>query len=321
MKSAKKMLPPAVPKEKIVALYRQALLANVPLETLDHKIQAMLTRVDSTWNHEQEQDQLHEKKLKKNIPFFARLVSQAIPLLLVTVGVFLVGSAAWPILSYFIFTIPSLGQVTLLAPIPREQVLDAMPSMVSPVQADTIDSAEAETESPQYDPVIVDTELDYVNLANWFSNGSALMENEEAGVEYTLDIPALDVHDAKVKLGGTNLDNNLIQYPGTGMPGEGGAPVIFGHSVLRQFYNPSEKNPRRYFSIFSKIMTLKVGDKISLKYDGVQYTYKVVNKRDVEPEDTYILEQRYDSKHLKLVTCTPEGTTLRRGVVEAELVK
>jgi LPXTG-site transpeptidase (sortase) family protein len=322
MKKTKKLPPPAVSKEKIVALYRQALLADIPLETVDQKIQSMLTRVDTTWQHEQEQDQLRENALKTKVPFMTRMVSHVVPALFVLVGIFLVGSAVWPIVSYFVFTIPSLRASTLLTPIPQDQVLDPLSHVVPTVQADTLKNGETNTaDQTNYDPVIVDTELDYINLANWFPNGSALKEGEKAGIEYVLDIPELDVHDAKVKLGGTNLDHNLIQYPGTAMPGEPGAPVIFGHSVLRQFYNPSEKNPRRYFSIFSKIMTLKTGDTISIKYDGVQYTYKVTSKRDVEPEDTYILEQRYDIKHLKLITCTPEGTTLHRGVVEAELVK
>jgi LPXTG-site transpeptidase (sortase) family protein len=321
MKSAKKIHPPAVPKEKIVALYRQALLAGIPLETLDQKIQTMLTRVDTTWQHEQQQDAVREGKLKKKVPLVARMVSHVVPAVFVTVGIFLVGTAVWPILSYFVFTIPNLRASTLLTPIPQDQVIDAVSHVVPTVQADTFKETTESPEEPTYDPVVVDTELDYINLANWFPNGSALTEGEKAGVEYVIDIPALDIHDAKVKFGGTNLDHNLIQYPGTAMPGEAGAPAIFGHSVLRQFYNPSEKNPRRYFSIFSKIMTLKLGDTISIKYDGVQYTYKVTNKRDVDPEDTYILEQRYDIKHLKLITCTPEGTTLRRGVVEAELVK
>jgi LPXTG-site transpeptidase (sortase) family protein len=171
---------------------------------------------------------------------------------------------------------------------------------------------------------IVDSlDLDYTNLANWFANGQ-MPEFATKNVpiqEYILDIPKLEVHNAKVKVGGTELSKSLIAYPGTALPGQHGAPVIFGHSVLRRFYNPSEKNPRRYMSIFSKIMTLKPGDVIYITADGVKYTYLVKDKKEVKPEDVYILTQKYDNKKLKLVTCTPEGTTLRRGVVEAELAE
>jgi LPXTG-site transpeptidase (sortase) family protein len=144
---------------------------------------------------------------------------------------------------------------------------------------------------------------------------------DEQVQEYTIDIPTLNITNAVIKVGGSNLDESLIAYPGTAMPGEFGAPVIFGHSVLRQFYNPSEKNPRRYNSIFSTIMTLKPGDKIYVTADGVKYTYLVQDKSEVKPEDVYILNQDFGSKKLKLVTCTPEGTYLRRGVITAQLIQ
>ena len=66
-------------------------------------------------------------------------------------------------------------------------------------------------------------------------------------------------------------------------------------------------------------MNLKKDDKIIVEYDGITYTYRVTNKIEVKPDDTYILEQRYDARELKLVTCTPPGTLLRRGIVFAQL--
>ena len=134
-----------------------------------------------------------------------------------------------------------------------------------------------------------------------------------------ISIPALNIEKAVVKICGLSLEKNLIQYPGTANPGELGSPIIFGHSVSPLFYNPSLTNPRRYTSIFTKIMNLKKDDKIIVEYDGITYTYRVTNKIEVKPDDTYILEQRYDARELKLVTCTPPGTLLRRGIVFAQL--
>src|SRR5258708_871941 len=197
-----------------------------------------------------------------------------------------------------------------------------MLQMVSKAEA----SGGAPTPPPQDDPSyippkIIKDELDYTNLSNWFTSTTLPQGGQEQDTEYTLDIPGVEIETAKVKLGGSNLDKNLIQYPGTSLPGQAGAPVIFGHSVLRQFYNPQTKNPRRYFSIFSKIMTLENGDKIYLTYNNIKYTYEVRSKSVVQPEDTFILDQHYDSKELKLVTCVPEGTYLQRGVVTAQLIK
>ena len=67
-------------------------------------------------------------------------------------------------------------------------------------------------------------------------------------------------------------------------------------------------------------MTLQSGDEIFLTHDDAQYKYVVRDKTEVKPEDTYILAQQFDSRKLKLVTCVPEGTYLKRGVVTAELV-
>jgi LPXTG-site transpeptidase (sortase) family protein len=259
--------------------------------------------------------------LKKKIPFATRMFVNVVPALCIIVGIFLVGNATWPLFSYFLFSSSDL-QTSLLSPIPRDQVLDIMPKVVA--QAAESNNAKilgSETiQDTASAPVIMPTELDYTNLSNWFPNSSLPDSSEESTVEYQLDIPAVNIENARIKMGGTNLDHNLIQYPGTAMPGQSGEPVIFGHSVLRQFYNPSEKNPRRYFSIFSKIMTLKPGDKIYLTYDNIKYTYEVREHDVVDPDDTAILEQRYDMKALKLVTCYPEGTYLKRGVVTAELV-
>ncbi len=138
---------------------------------------------------------------------------------------------------------------------------------------------------------------------------------------YYLDIPKLKIYDAKVIKGDEKyLSQSLVQYPGSPMPGEKGFTIIFGHSALRKYYNPDKKNKNRYKVIFSTIMTLDNGDKIFIKRNGIKYTYIVVDKIEVNPDDVYILNQDYNTIGLKLVTCTPEGTLLRRGVVIAQLV-
>lgn len=230
----------------------------------------------------------------------------------ITLGSLLLTSALWPIISYFLFVSPNLEAGKLVSPLPDVPVLRQTPTLP------TAQAAGPESIRPK----IIQNELDYTNLSSWFgddSQANALANITTETKDYVISIPSLGVEEAVVKIGGTNLDNNLIQYPGTAEPGQYGAPVVFGHSILRQFYNPSVKNSRRYMSIFSKIMTLKAGDKIYVDYDNIRYTYSVVKKVEVKPEDTYILEQEYSAKQLKLITCVPEGTYLRRGVVLAQL--
>lgn len=173
--------------------------------------------------------------------------------------------------------------------------------------------------TPVPTPVVVATELDYTDLADWFPEHTLPTIAPQEAKTYLLSIPKLGIEDAQVVYGGRNLDQHLIQYPETGMPGDLGSPVIFGHSILRQFYNPKKENSRRYISIFSTIMTLKKDDPIYIRDGTITYTYRVKEKTEVQPTDIFILDQQKSTRELKLVTCTPEGTTLRRGVVTAVL--
>ena len=133
---------------------------------------------------------------------------------------------------------------------------------------------------------------------------------------YKLSIPKLKIKDATVTIAGDDLDKSLVHYGGTGLPGQYGTTVIFGHSVLPQFYNPEN-----YRTIFSTIPTLKPGDKILVNYDGVDYTYVVYDLVVTEPSDLSVLEQNFDDSYLTLITCVPPGTTWKRLSVKARLSK
>jgi sortase A len=167
-------------------------------------------------------------------------------------------------------------------------------------------------------PVIVDNLIDYGNIENWFA-GTVHRASSQTAASYTLAIPKLGVNNALVKVGGNNIDNNLVQFNIEPQIGGFGAPVIFGHSTLRQLYNPKETNKNRYKSIFATIMTLAAGDEIKITVGDLTYTYIVTEKKEVAADDDYILAQNPNLKQIKLVTCVPEGTYLRRGVITAEL--
>lgn len=311
-----------VPQAQIVSLYRSALMRGISLDTVEDSIQTHLERLEVTEKIENSQEVITTVKLKASMHPAIRLGAFFLPLLFITFGLYLVASAVIPIASYYFSN--QLGDTAqLTSPIPNEDVMDVTPLVITQAKA----QGESENGSlAQHTPKIIDVELDYTDLTNWFdpaiiSSLQFATPADEAATYYILDIPKLKLTNAKVEIGGTDLNNSLIAYPGTAKPGEHGAPVIFGHSVLRQFYNPSEKNSRRYTSIFSTIMTLQDGDEIFVTYDGIKYTYVVQEKTEVKPTDVYILSQKYDAQRLKLVTCTPEGTYLRRGVVTAQLVK
>lgn len=310
-------------QQQLVQLARRALMSGVSVEELREHIAQQVAKLSVTSHIEEAQVQQRPALIKRRLPATVRLGALLVPMLLFGVGVYLIGSAVVPILGYYTDDTQRFTQTELITPIPRYQVMDVTPLVIMENAQDSLTLNDLE--NPNSIEVVSDA-LDYTNLTNWFSQQQVTELTERVAdgplQEYLVSIPTVNVEDARVAIGGTHLDESLIAYPGTALPGEYGAPVIFGHSVLRQFYNPSSKNPRRYNSIFSYIMTLKEGeDKIYVTADGVTYTYVVQQKAEVKPEDVYILTQQYDARRLKLVTCVPEGTYLRRGVVTAQLVE
>lgn len=144
---------------------------------------------------------------------------------------------------------------------------------------------------------------DFTKVENWFPEAT-LPEPEEVSKVgfYTISIPKLKIDKAIVAIGGEDLSKNLVQYPGTALPGKKGNAVIFGHSILPIFYNP-----KNYMAIFSTLPTLKAGDKIFVEYDGISYNYVVEELFEIYPSDIEILEQNPVDSFLTLVTCTPPG--------------
>jgi len=120
-----------------------------------------------------------------------------------------------------------------------------------------------------------------------------------------------------VAIGGDDLSHNLVQYPGTALPGKNGNTVIFGHSILPIFYNPQD-----YLAIFSTLPTLKIGDEIFVSYDSVSYVYRIEQMFEVLPTDIQVLEQDSSDSFLSLVTCVPPGDPRdpRRLIVRARIV-
>lgn len=160
------------------------------------------------------------------------------------------------------------------------------------------------------------TVIDYSQPSSWFPTAPSLSNKDSKITHYSLSIPKLKIDRAVVKVGGQDLMDSLVHYPGTSLPGQYGNAVIFGHSVLPQFFNP-----KNYKTIFSTLPTLKKGDEIFIDFDGILYRYQVINMEEVSPDNVRVLEQRYDSEYLSLITCVPPGTYLRRLVIMTKLMK
>lgn len=159
---------------------------------------------------------------------------------------------------------------------------------------------------------------DFTKASNWFPDANKDKPKIDSKVDfYTVSIPKLKIDKAVVAIGGEDLSKNLVQYPGTALPGKNGNAVIFGHSILPIFYNP-----KNYMAIFSTLPTLKTGDDIYIEYDSISYKFKVEELFEIYPTDIQILEQNPSDSFITLVTCVPPGDPRnpKRLIVRARVV-
>jgi sortase A len=220
-------------------------------------------------------------------------ISALLPVVLMGLGLFLVGNAALPILSYQFFISPRFSGSEFIKPV-----------------------AEGVNYSQTFTPVVLGEEeiMDFTQIDKWFPAAPRPEIKLSKITHYTLSIPKLKIENAVVEISGEDLKKNLVQYPGTANPGQAGNAVIFGHSVLPQFFDP-----KNYLAIFSTLPTLKTGDEILVNFDGIVYRYRIEEMVEVSPDDISVLEQRYDDSYITLITCVPPGLYLRRLIVRGRL--
>lgn len=225
-------------------------------------------------------------------------------LILITLSVATFTTVAYPLISYQITFAPRFQKLSPISP------LNPAAIATNDLVTHTVKKAQA-TETPTFVDEVVNTSLDYTDASNWFAGAGKPRESSNYAL-YTLSIPKLGIDHAVVQSDHTDLKQSLIQYPGTALPGNLGNTVIFGHSVLPQFFNP-----RNYLTIFSTLHTLRPGDTIEIAADGATFTYKISEMYETRPDDLSPLAQAYSGRYLTLITCTPPGTYLRRLVIKA----
>ena len=232
----------------------------------------------------------NEDKLKRNL----RLISIAS----IIVGISTISYVLFPIISWQIYFHPSFASQNITLSIPRANIVVA--SLISQAK-NSIDGT------------------DYTRAENWFPEFNPTTASGQAQFDissYAISIPSIKIENAQVSTIDTDLTRHLVNYQGTGIPGEFGNAVIFGHSTLPQLFNAKD-----YKTIFANAYKLKNTDLIYAFVKGVKYSYKIFKIRIVDPSDSSALEQDYDNSYLTLVTCTPPGTIWKRLVVKSRLEK
>ena len=107
-------------------------------------------------------------------------------------------------------------------------------------------------------------------------------------------------------VGRDNLRTGAGHMPDTALPGQPGNSVISGHRTT-------------YGAPFHDLGRAKKGDLITVTTATGSHVYQVVEKRIVEPNETWVTGQ-WDGAWLTLTTCHPRFSSSQRLVVFARLV-
>lgn len=140
-----------------------------------------------------------------------------------------------------------------------------------------------------------------------------------------ISIPSLNVKAPIVFEQSTNpdkiydrLEDGVVHYADTPLPGDEGVSVILGHSSAYPWYKGN------YGSIFALISKLNPGDDINIYRNGKLLSYRVSDSLIFSPfsPSTQKLEEieHTDGSAIVLLSCWPVGTNLKRIAIKAELL-
>jgi LPXTG-site transpeptidase (sortase) family protein len=141
----------------------------------------------------------------------------------------------------------------------------------------------------------------------------------EGELPVKIEIPAIGIETSVANPESTkvaDLDRALlggaVRYPGTGVLGEKGNVLLFGHSS----HLPVVHN--RAYKAFNDIQNLKVGEPIYVYGEGKKYTYAVETVQQ-ENTTTGAIPLSSDGARITLATCDNFGAKSDRFVVTAVL--
>jgi sortase A len=122
-----------------------------------------------------------------------------------------------------------------------------------------------------------------------------------------MKIPKIDLKVAVAE----GIDDETLKYAvghfvGTAMPGEKGNFSVAGHRSYT------------YSEYFNRLDEVSIGDDIIVKTKNGEFTYKVYEKKVVEPTEVSVLDKTKDAT-ITLVTCTPIRVATHRLIVKGRL--
>lgn len=147
------------------------------------------------------------------------------------------------------------------------------------------------------------------NSDNFPAIVSSADRTEKPGYNFfELTVTRLKIESVKVLVDSNDLSSGPVHLPGSALPGERGNVFVSGHSGIKG-------------AIFAKLADLKKDDSIIIEVKGVEFRYRVIGMKVVDPDDLSVVSPPdQQNRYLSLMTCVPPGLNIKRLVVLAKLV-
>jgi len=156
------------------------------------------------------------------------------------------------------------------------------------------------------------------SLSDFFQRESSV-ESETIEKENSLEIPKIEVSAPLIFVEDPDkvhktLDNGVVHYPDSVLPGEKGQTIILGHSA------PPNWPDIKHDDVFSRLNELDKGDEVFVYFDHQEYVYSVIKKIFLEKGEEIPDALTNSDNMLILISCWPPGKDYRRIAVQAELI-
>ena len=127
------------------------------------------------------------------------------------------------------------------------------------------------------------------------------------GIQIPVDFTLNTTDEAAVE---NSLNNGVVHYASTALPGQNGNAALFGHSSQNIF------NSGKYKFAFVRLRELTTGDIFYITYQGKTYGYQVFAREIVPPTQISVLtDTKGEQATAVLITCDPPGFSTNRLVV------
>ncbi len=155
--------------------------------------------------------------------------------------------------------------------------------------------------------------------ANIPEGNSQLKNFEHSDRENSVEIPKLGIlaplvvpESATQKDFSEFLDQGVVYFPGSVLPGEAGQTIILGHSA------PAGWPKIKYDWVFTRLSELTAGDEIFIYFNQRKYNFLVSGKFFLDRGEEVPKLLTNSDNMLVLISCWPPGKDLRRIAVVAK---